>query len=42
MDGSNDRGPNSFEKAGRSGRVVVAGLLLVSVAVVLLIYAMLR
>ena len=42
MEGSNDRGPDSYERAGRSGRVVVAGLLLVSVAIVLLIYAILR
>ena len=42
MDGNDDRAPDPQEKTGRPGPVVVAGLLLVSVAFVLLIYAMLR
>jgi hypothetical protein len=33
---------DDFEQRGRSGRVVVIALLLISMAVVLLIYAILR
>jgi hypothetical protein len=42
MDGSNNGAPDRFEKGGLPGPAVVGGLLLISVVVVLLIYAMLR
>jgi hypothetical protein len=44
MEGSNKRAPEdeAFEKAGRPGPAVVVVLLIVSVAVVALIYAMVR